>query len=167
MLGNMLPMSSDTSPPVAAFRLILVLAQQLRTLMDQRLRPDGLTTQQAALLTAIDSFDEPPALTRVAAALSTSHQNARQIADALERKGLLAYEADPGDARARRLRTTATNRQYWAQRNAADHDAVGAWFGDLTDNELRTLLALLTRVEQRIRHTLRSSDRDALPDGLG
>jgi len=150
-------MSSDSSPPVGTFQLILVLAQQMRTLMDQRLRPDGLTTQQAALLTAVDAFGEPPTLSRVAAALSTSHQNARQIADALERKGMLAYDADPDDARVRRLRTTSTNDEYWSRRNAADHDAVGAWFDDLSHAELHTLHALLTRVEHRVRRTLRGS----------
>jgi DNA-binding MarR family transcriptional regulator len=151
-------MSSDPPVPVVTFQLILALAQQMRTLMDQRLRPDGLTTQQAALLTVVDTFGDPPTLSRVAAALSTSHQNARQIADALVRKGMLAYEADPSDARVRRLRTTTTNAAYWSRRNAADYDAVGAWFDDLTPGETRTLHALLTRVGQRVQRTLRSSD---------
>jgi DNA-binding MarR family transcriptional regulator len=151
-------MSSD-EPPVAVrtFQLILLLAQQMRTLMDQRLRPDGLTTQQAALLTAVDSFGTRPTLSQVAVALSTSHQNARQIADALERKGMLAYEADPADARVRRLRTTTTNADYWARRNTGDHAAVAAWFDDLTAEEARTLYALLSRVEQRIKPALRDS----------
>jgi DNA-binding MarR family transcriptional regulator len=139
---------------VRTFQLILLLAQQMRTLMDQRLRPDGLTTQQAALLTVVDGFSEPPTLSRVAAALSTSHQNARQIADALERKGMLSYEADPGDARVRRLRTTTTNADYWARRNPGDHEAVATWFDDLSPEETRVLHALLARVEQRIKPLL-------------
>jgi DNA-binding MarR family transcriptional regulator len=139
---------------VATFQLILLLAQRMRTLLDQRLRPDGLTTQQAALLTAVDAFAQPPTLSRVAAVLSTSHQNARQIADALERKGMIAYETDPGDARVRRLRTTSTNAEYWARRNAADHQVVGSWFDTLTAAEARTLHALLTRVDRRVRRVL-------------
>ena len=133
---------------------MVLLAQQMRTLMDQRLRPDGLTTQQAALLTAVDSFGVPPTLSQVAAALSTSHQNARQIADALQRKGMLAYEADPADARVRRLRTTSTNAEYWQRRNAADHEAVAAWFDGLSPDEVRTLHALLARVESRVKDAL-------------
>lgn len=157
MLGNMLPMSSEV--PVRTFHLILLLAQQMRTLMDQRLRPDGLTTQQAALLTVVDGFDEPPTLSQVAAALSTSHQNARQIADALQRKGMLAFGTDPNDARVRRLRTTTTNAAYWARRNAADHEAVGAWFDDLTPAEHDTLYLLLARVGHQVRQALDTSQR--------
>jgi DNA-binding MarR family transcriptional regulator len=146
-------MSSDdraTPVPVRTFQVIVLLAQQMRTLMDQRLRPDGLTTQQAAVLTAVDSFEIPPTLSQVAAALSTSHQNARQIADALQRKGLLEYDADPADARVRRLRTTTTNADYWARRNPADHEVVAGWFAGLSPTESRTLHDLLARVETRV-----------------
>jgi DNA-binding MarR family transcriptional regulator len=90
----------------------------------------------------------------VATALSTSHQNARQIADALQRKGMLAYETDPSDARVRRLRTTTTNADYWARRNPADHEAVAAWFEGLSTAEVDTLHTMLGRVQQRVRRAL-------------
>lgn len=162
----MLPMSSDDLGPLDAgslgedgatrlrtFRLILLMAQQMRTLMDQRLRPDGLTTQQAAVLTAVDALGVPT-LSEVAAALATTHQNARQIADALQRKGFLEVAVDPQDARVRRLRTTATHAGYWAQRNEADHQAVASWFADLDATEAQTLFTLLDRVEGRLRNSL-------------
>src|SRR5258708_7257847 len=84
---NMLPMSkrgladeeaarlgSDGATRVRIFRLIVVLAQELRTLMDQRLRPDGLTTQQAALINVVEALGTP-SLSQAAAALGTTHQN--------------------------------------------------------------------------------------------
>jgi hypothetical protein len=40
-------------------RLIVLVAQELRTLMDQLLRADGLTTQQAALITVVDLLGIP------------------------------------------------------------------------------------------------------------
>jgi DNA-binding MarR family transcriptional regulator len=64
---------------------------------------------------------------------------------------MLTYDTDRSDARVRRLRTTATSAKYWARRNAADHEAVATWFADLTPEETRTLHALLTRVEARVR----------------
>src|SRR6266508_3990415 len=56
--GNILHMSS-APPPVRAFRTVLLLAQTLRYLMDDRLRADGLTTQQAALLTVVAGLGRP------------------------------------------------------------------------------------------------------------
>src|SRR6185369_16812848 len=86
---------------VQAFRLVLVLAQELRTLMDQRLAPSGLTTQQAALLTVIEILGQP-AMTEAARALATTHQNVKQLATALERKGFLKMVPDDRDARSKR-----------------------------------------------------------------
>ena len=52
-------------------------AQRLRYLMDERMRADGLTTQQAALLTVVIALGRP-SLTEAAAALGTTHQNVAQ-----------------------------------------------------------------------------------------
>ncbi|NUT33132.1 MAG: winged helix DNA-binding protein [Hamadaea sp.] len=146
-------LGADGATRIRTFRLILLMAQQMRTLMDQRLRPDGLTTQQAALLTAVDALGEPT-LSQVAGALATTHQNARQIADALQRKGFLEIAVDPRDARVRRLRTTDAHAGFWARRNEGDHQAVTSWFSGLDPDEAVTLLALLDRVEGRLRDEL-------------
>jgi MarR family transcriptional regulator, transcriptional regulator for hemolysin len=146
-------LGSDGAVRVRTFRLIILLAQQLRTLMDQLLRPDGLTTQQAALITAIDVLGMP-SLSQTAAALGTTHQNARQLADALQRKGFLNVAADPSDARVRRLSTTGRNRDYWRRRSAADQQQVIGWFADLSGEEAQILFDLLSRVERRARAAL-------------
>jgi DNA-binding MarR family transcriptional regulator len=141
-------LGADTAVRIRTFRLIIVLAQQLRTLMDQRLRPDGLTTQQAALITVTDAMDAP-ALSQAALALGTTHQNIRQIADALERKGFLRVTPDDHDARIRRLHTTPRSRAYWQQRSASDQQHVLDWFSSLTEQEARTLFELLLRLQHR------------------
>ena len=143
----------DGAVRVRTFRLIIVLAQQLRTLMDQRLRPDGLTTQQAALITAVDALGTP-SLSQTAAALGTTHQNARQVADALQRKGFLTVTEDPADARVRRLATTGRSHDYWQQRSAADQQQAASWFADLSADEAQLLFDLLSRVELRARRAL-------------
>lgn len=154
----MLPVSSESlDTRIRLFRLVLLMSQQMRTLMDQRLRPDGLTTQQAALLTIVESLGEP-ALSQVAAAMATTHQNARKVADALQRKGFLDISTDPHDARVRRLRTTTTHTAYWAARNKADHEAVTDWFADLDAGEVAMLFDMLMRVERRLRGHLDSPD---------
>jgi hypothetical protein len=77
-IGNMFPMSTesdsrtlgldeaeaarlgpDHATRIRTFRLIVLLAQELRTLMDQLLRDDGLTTQQAALITVVEALGAP------------------------------------------------------------------------------------------------------------
>jgi DNA-binding MarR family transcriptional regulator len=145
MSSDVYGLDSPLTPPVRAFRAVLLLAQRLRYLMDERLRPDGLTTQQAALLTAVIALGSPT-LGAAAAALGTTHQNAAQLVAALERKGLLAVEPDPADRRRKRLVATAANARYWRGRDADDEAAVASWFGALAPAEVDTLVALVSTV---------------------
>jgi DNA-binding MarR family transcriptional regulator len=146
-------LGEDGAVRVRTFRLIVVVAQELRTLMDQLLRADGLTTQQAALITVVDLLGTP-SLSQAATALGTTHQNARQLADALERKGFLQISIDEADTRVRRLNTTAKSESYWRNRSAADQQQVLDWFADLTPAEALTLFDLLAKVEHRARAAL-------------
>jgi DNA-binding MarR family transcriptional regulator len=143
-------LGEDGALRVRTFRLIVLVAQELRTLMDQLLRGDGLTTQQAALITVVDMLGTP-SLSQAAAALGSTHQNVRQLADVLVRKGFAEVSTDENDGRVRRLRTTAQSRGYWEDRSAADQDRVLTWFADLTPDEARTLFELLAKVEKRAR----------------
>ena len=151
--GDAVRLGEDGAVRVRTFRLIVLLSQELRTLMDQLLRGDGLTTQQAALITIVDMLGTP-SLSQAAAALGSTHQNVRQLADALGRKGFLHVSTDDRDARVRRLRTTDKSRSYWAGRSAADQERVLTWFADLTPDEARKLFELLTKVERRARAAL-------------
>lgn len=144
-------LGADAAVRIRTFRLIIVLAQQLRTLMDQRLRADGLTTQQAALITVVDALGEEPKLSEVAAGLGSTHQNAKQLAAALQRKGFVEFVPDPADRRVRRVRTTERSRAYWAQRTPEDQRYVLEWFAGLSAEDARTLFALLERVQHQVR----------------
>jgi DNA-binding MarR family transcriptional regulator len=146
-------LGSDGATRVRTFRLIVLLAQELRTLMDQQLRPDGLTTQQAALISVVDAIGRP-SLSEAAAALATTHQNVKQIADALARKGFLEITRDTDDARVRRLATTRKSRATWRRRSAADQELVRGWFSTLNQDEAQSLFALLLRLESGLRDAL-------------
>jgi MarR family transcriptional regulator, transcriptional regulator for hemolysin len=146
-------LGEDGAVRVRTFRLIVVVAQELRTLMDQLLRADGLTTQQAAMITVVDLLGTP-SLSQAATALGTTHQNARQLADALQRKEFLRISTDGADARVRRLSTTAKSQDYWRDRSAGDQQQVLDWFGDLTPAEAQTLFELLAKLERRARAAL-------------
>jgi DNA-binding MarR family transcriptional regulator len=114
--------------------------------MDQRLAEIGLTTQQAAVLSVVEAAPVPPTLGQVAGVLGSSHQNARQIVSALERKGRLTVEVDPDDRRARRLRVTQHVGAVFAGRDQADQSAVGQWLGVLSEDEQRQAVQLLNRL---------------------
>lgn len=138
-------LAGEASDAILAARRLLMAAQRLRYLMDQRFRADGLTTQQAALLTVARDL-KGPTLAQAAKVMGSSHQNVRQLVTALERKGLLRYETDPRDGRARRLSPTARSDALWASRDAGDFAAVADWFSALSPAEVSRLAALLDRL---------------------
>ena len=137
------------SAPVQAFRLTIALALHLRTLMDRQMAASGVTTQQAALLTVVDMLGRP-GLTEAARALAMTHQNVKQLAVALERKGLLEIQPDENDARSKRLVTTRRHKAFWTRRNADDHARVAEWFGGMKDEEVAKLVALLAKAMRSV-----------------
>ena len=136
---------SRLEPSIRAFRTTLTLAQKLRYAMDERLRADGLTTQQAALITVVTAAGKP-SLAEAAAALGSTHQNVAQIVAALVRKDMLQVEPDPADKRRKLLSTTNRNAAYWKERDEGDFGAVADWFGELSPAELKTFCELSDRV---------------------
>lgn len=128
-----------------AFRTLLHLSARLRAAMDDRLREDGLTTQQAALITVVETSGAP-SLSEAAAALTCTRQNIKQLARALERKGLLTLSVDTEDARVTRLVSTRRSREYWATRDSGDVEAVTSWFSELDRPSLEALLDSMERV---------------------
>jgi DNA-binding MarR family transcriptional regulator len=141
-------MSKRTGPgdAVQVFRLFIVLGLRLRALMDRRLADIGLTTQQAAVLTIIEVAEAPPKQGDIARVLGSSHQNVRQLLDALERKGLIEELPDEADGRACRLVTTPAVARLFASRNEADEAAIRQWLRGLTARELREVLTGLRKV---------------------
>jgi DNA-binding MarR family transcriptional regulator len=134
---------------VGSFRLILFCSLRLRQSLDQRLRSSGLTSRQGLLLTIVRSKDSPT-LGEAASAMSTTHQNVKQIASSLVRKGMIKIVPDRKDLRTRRLVATAAGRRGWHDRNADDFDAIGGWFSTLSRAEQKMLRTLLRRLADSI-----------------
>lgn len=133
-------------PSVQLFRVVLTLATHLRTRMDQRLAEIDLTIAQAGVLTFVSASERPPTLGETARSLGTSHQNARQVVAALERKGMIEVRPDPVDGRVRRLAVTARVAETFVDRDLADHGEVARWLSALTEDEQRQAVSLLHRV---------------------
>lgn len=128
------------------FGKIFLLNNRLQYIMDKELQKDQLTTKQFLVIATIEKlFDRPPSLKVVAYALSTSHQNAKQIASQLERKGFIAMEKDPDDRRVTRLKVTEKNRRYWDSR-ADEHERILlSLFDSLGEEEIHGLNSLVTK----------------------
>jgi DNA-binding MarR family transcriptional regulator len=135
----------STDPHIELFRSVVALGMRMRAAMDRRLAEVGLTTQQAAVLTIAEGFGEAPTLGDVSRILGTSHQNTRQIADALVRKGLLEIRVDTRDRRVRRLVPTDAVAEVFGERDASDREAVRRWTRALSDADARRAASLLAR----------------------
>jgi DNA-binding MarR family transcriptional regulator len=135
---------------IRAFRLLLSEAAQLRGKLDRELAPNGVTSQQGAMLQWIEAQSEPPTIGEAAAGLRMTHQNVKQIALALERKGFVEIAADEHDGRVRRLRLTTHHRRFWKRRNPNDFASIESWTAVWSDEEIAILVALLSRLHHHL-----------------
>lgn len=141
--------------PLRLYRLVSVVATQLRRLSDARLRGASMTTRQAALTTMARGMGEP-SLTELAEMMSTSHQNVKQIALGLVRRGFARIETDANDARVRRLVITNKSDRFWAARDTSDAAAIAHWFSALTKKEQGAANRLLAKLSRRLIEVERS-----------
>lgn len=129
------------------FAYIFLLAQRLEYISDKLLEKDALTTKQFLLLAITEkAFDHAPSLKEVADALGTTHQNVRQMANQLEKKGYVEVFKDPNDKRVNRLRTTEENKAYWTTRSERQTKEVLDMFKDFSDEEIETMHGSVTKL---------------------
>lgn len=143
------------------FRLLNVVGTQLRRVSDAHMRADAMTTRQATLITLAKELGRP-SLSEVAAVMSTSHQNVKQIALGLVRRGFVRLVTDRRDTRVRRLIVTAKSDRFWAARDADDAATIAKWFSVLTRPELATVNELLAKLSTSLGNQQTTSDS---PDG--
>lgn len=130
-----------------SFALLIDLGTKLQVLADRRLAPSGFTTRQWFLCVVLEQAGKDLSLRETALRMGTSHQNAKQLALKLERKGYLRIDRDPRDARALRLSLTEECRSYWERRKDQDRDILGSLFRSVSDAELQALHASLKRLD--------------------
>jgi len=128
---------------------LFISALKLEQLMNRDLIKDGLTVTQFHLLWVVGQFENAPSIKEVAKELATSHQNVKQMALNLQRKGFLRMEKDDLDRRVLRIRLTQANDNYWKMK-AQDHDrSVRNIFSDLSDEDL----TMTWRIMEKLRYS--------------
>lgn len=130
-------------------RAVIVLAGHLRARIDHQLAGDGLTTQQAAVMSVVRAAGRP-SFRQIADALGTSPQNVRQLVEVLVRKRFARVVDDPEDRRVKRLVATAKNTRYWAARDEVDHAELLEVLDDLSTPEAERVLAGLVSILARV-----------------
>lgn len=132
------------------FTLHFNLNQKLEYVFDRELEQAGVTAKQwLMLMTIATMFDAPPSMNDTAREMASSHQNIKQMAVLLEKKGYLKIQTDQKDRRTLRLVLTDNFRKFWKSRTAKDKKLVDDFFHYLTEKEAKELLALLTKVHDR------------------
>jgi DNA-binding MarR family transcriptional regulator len=130
-----------------SFGYLFLLSRRFEYITDQILKKDGLTTKQLLVLIAISrGFEEPPSVSQVASVLSTSHQNVKQIADQLEKRGFVRLVRDEKDRRRWLLTLTEQNQEYWESRDKEHSTAMLSLFKSLTPDEIEQFSRLIRKL---------------------
>jgi len=129
------------------FAYIFLLSQRLQYISDKHLKRNGLTTKQFLMMAVTEkSFDSPPGLKKIAEALSTTHQNVKQMANQLEKKGFIEQFKDPNDMRVTRLRNTEYSKDFWDNHAEEQMREIIEMFKDLTDQEIETMYEIVKKL---------------------
>jgi len=120
-------------------------ARALARRFDEALRPLGLTNGQFSLMMALNR-PEPPSIGSVATLLAMDRTTLTAALKPLERRGLVAVTADPGDRRSRRLTLTPAGRALlasavpiWQSTHTGLDDLLGGPDPDRLRGDLRSL----------------------------
>ena len=126
-----------------------LIQQRWGYIINKELAADKITTKQWLMMIVIENaFDHDPSMQEVADALSTTHQNVKQLAIRLEARGFMKIERDPDNRRILRLRTTDESMKYWEKRTPEDARSIMALFEGLEDEEVSSLFGIIMKLEK-------------------
>ena len=128
---------------------IFIIQQRWSYYIGKKLAEDRITTKQWLMMIIIEkAFAHDPSMQEVADALSTTHQNVKQLATRLETRGFMKIEQDPNNRRILRLKTTDESREYWKKRTPEDIKSIIALFEGLDDSEIKSLYKIAVKLER-------------------
>lgn len=137
---------------MARFILVMyfIIEQRWRYIIEKELEPDGITAKQWLMLIIIGAgFKHAPSIQEVADAMSTTHQNVKQIAAGMERRGFMTLERDPNNKRIIRLKVTERCAELFQKRAEHDMKVMLDLFENLADEDMNSLFNIIARMEKR------------------
>ncbi len=128
--------------------LIFLIQQRWGYIINKKFQKDHITTKQWLMLIILGSaFPRPPSMQEVAEAMSTTHQNVKQLAIRLENRGLLKIERDPQNRRILRLKITEECHMFWQNRKNNDIKSINDLFSGLKADEVKMLFEIMIKLE--------------------
>jgi DNA-binding MarR family transcriptional regulator len=130
--------------------VVLFLVQQRWSyVIGKELADNEITTKQWLMMIVMShAFRDPPSLQDVAEAMSTTHQNIKQLATRLEDRGFLKIERDPDNKRILRLKVTEKCHEFWKKRTPEDIKTINKHFNGLNNEEMRSLFEIMGKLEK-------------------
>ena len=119
--------------------------------MERNYAEFGVTTKQWFLSIVVDRlFEDPPTMKQAAYAMGSSHQNIKQLALKLHKKGLLRLDKDAQDARLMRLSLTPEGQQLWQTVRLQRDPFQERLFEGISAEELKTVRGVMERLLHNI-----------------
>ena len=129
------------------FGALFVATNRMETMLERGLKEFGVTAKQWFLSVVLDHmFDAPPTIKDTARAMGSSHQNVKQLAVMLQKKGLLNIVRDPLDNRAMRLALTQESRALWEKVRAKGSVFQSDLFQGIDEKELMSARNVLEKM---------------------
>ncbi|KNZ40934.1 MarR family transcriptional regulator [Acetobacterium bakii] len=129
------------------FGSVLIVSNQMDTLLGRELQEHDLTTKQWLLIIVIEnSFDHDPSIKEVAKAMGSSHQNVKQVALKLEKKGFLLLEKDKNDARVLRIKLTDRINVFAKESQLKAENFTRKLFKNISKEEMTATRSLLEKM---------------------
>ncbi len=141
--------------------ILFLIQQRWGYIINKEFAKDNITTKQWLMLVIIgNAFEHDPSMQEVAEAMSTTHQNVKQLASRLQDSGFLKIERDPNNKRILRLKFTQQCYKYWEKRDEADIKSITNLFHVLDDEEVKSLFGIMNKLEKSSQEQYQESKKD-------
>lgn len=125
-----------------------LIQQRWNYIISKELAEDRITAKQWLMIIVLsNAFKHAPSMQEVADALSITHQNVKQLAVRLEKRGFLKIERDPNNRRILRLKVSEECNQYWKKRSRDDIKSINTLFEGLNTIEIKNLFEIMSKLE--------------------
>lgn len=133
------------------FGALFVVSNILETRLERGLKEFHITAKQWFLgIVLRNLFKEPPTIRQTAKVMGSSHQNVKQIALLLEKKGLLEQIKNPLDKREVRLKLTEHSYQLWEDVRVRGGEFRNELFDEIEKKDLEVTKKVLQKLLQNM-----------------
>ena len=142
-------MDKMESMPDRAFMLgaLFIAANRVETQLEREFQRYGITVKQWFLaIVLVHLFPAPPTISETARVMGSSHQNIKQLALALNRKGLLDFLKDEQDSRMIRLRLSEQGAALREKVRSGGNAFQTRLFNGIGDEELKAARSVLSKI---------------------